>query len=322
MPLPILRILPVKRKETKCGICNKIYNSQHFKRHMKCHLKKSNDSEIIYCEHCKAALPFSQMSNHLQICSQNEIITPSCSNKEPPIFSTDDLFCDNNIIKKLKSKQKALQTASKLNVEELKVLTGNVDAMIIENKQSEIEIPLKLDSLFPWQQEILDLMVPDKYDNRSIYVLYDKQGGIGKTTLKQYVEKFDNFITISGSKSCALYPGRQKLMKNLIAKNWNVLIDLPRSTQYMPNFVELIKDRIWPSHDYRAKQLIIPNANIFVFLNNLDLLKSLSFDRIKIFIVEDSQLKEVQFKFAENKIKLIREQKYKKESPCVKDITN
>lgn len=262
------------------------------KKHLRSHMKA--------CRYCYHLFNLNELIIHESQCSMNLKESPTCTLQISQTVKQDL----NPIIKKLKTKQQNLETVKTLNSEDLKILTTDINKLMIENKQQEILQPLILEQLKPWQQSILDIMKPSNFNNRKIYVLYDQVGGIGKTTFKKYVNNFPEFITISGAQTSNLYPGYQKLLKNLTQEFWNIIVDLPRSTQFLPSYIEQLKDNTYPSYNYYATPLTIANNNIFIFLNNLNLLKTLSLDRIITYIVEDNQLIEKKIILHKNEIKL------------------
>lgn len=278
------------RKKSRCGICNKEFDSRNFKRHMKIHLKKANETSISYCKICNDAFTAELLAKH--VCT-NMIIDPQ---------TMDIPTNESKIIKKLKQKKSDLKEIESLPSEDLKILSTNINELMIENKQNTSS--LNLEMLKPWQQSIIDYMTPINYNNREICVLWDEIGGIGKTTLKKYLETYEFCITISGSDKNSLYSGYQKLLKNLSEQYWNVIIDLPRSTAKLPDFIEQIKDGNYPSYNYYKTPLKISNASIFVFINNLQLLINLSIDRIKLFVVENNMLISKNIRLHKNRIEL------------------
>lgn len=257
------------------------------KRHLRSHKKT--------CKYCYQLFNLEMLYIHESICNlkPNKEIEDIKINSIQQIMQSgqpeDITFNETNLAKKLKSKKQELNFSEKLSSEDLNLLTSNIKHKIIENRQKNQIQPLNL-NLKPWQQSILELMTPTKYDNRTIYVLHDPIGGIGKTTFKHYVDQFPNYLTISGSAISNLYHAYQKLLNNLNETNWNVIIDLPRSTYFLPSFIEQIKDKTFPAYNYYQTPLLISNANIFIFCNELNLLKNLSKDRLKIYNVKNEKL--------------------------------
>lgn len=278
----LVLIFPVKRKYYTCGLCIKSISSKTFKKHMKIHMPKNDkNQELMICEYCKYYFTYESISKHS--CNKKSL---NIDNEEINTPSTSYATLKN----KLENKKLNIEYSKTLTANEINILTSNLNHKIIENKQQSQITPVNLEILKPWQQSILDILTPNNYDNRTIYILYDEIGGIGKTTLKHHVEQFSNFLTISGCATTNLYYAYQKLLSNLNETNWNIIIDLPRTTQYLPAYIEQIKDNIFPSYNYYQTPLKISNPNIFIFLNNLKLLTALSIDRIKLFIVEDNKL--------------------------------
>lgn len=188
----------------------------------------------------------------------------------------------SSIQDKLNSKKNNVKEVLELSNYDFSFFNKSLKDIVLESKQeSSIEnIILK-----PWQQEVIDLLSENNYNNRSIYVLYDPIGGLGKTTLKKYLDKFDDIITISGPRKENLYYGYHKLYNNLDKKFWKIIIDLPRVTSFVPSFIEEIKDGVYPSYNYYQSPIKIKQCSIILFINKMTILKDLSIDRLCVYRV-------------------------------------
>ena len=195
---------------------------------------------------------------------------------------------EGSLKKKLTAIKNRLIEAQDINNADIKLITQPITQTLIENRQAQLRQDTHIKTLKPWQQDILNILTPTNYDNRTIHVLLDKKGGIGKTTLKKHCEQFTNFLTITGASKTNLNKAYKKLSENLTQTFWNIIIDLPRSINYLPAFIEEIKDNQFPSWNNYVTPLKIGNNNIFIFLNNEQLLKHLSQDRLKTYIVNKS----------------------------------
>lgn len=289
MPIP-------NRSTSTCGICNKTFSSQHFKRHMQIHLKEANETSICYCKICNYAFTAEVLSKHKcdlftpvppEVLEQSFIrLTSKTDSKNDDVPFTN--ACSGPLKNKAQLMQNKMKEAATLNNEELKLITQPEKISLLEHKQKELNICPLLETLKPWQQSVLDILTEKNFNNRTIHVLVDKIGGKGKTVLRKHCDNMPNFLTIPGSSKTNLFVAYNKLINNLNNPFWNVIIDLPRSTNFLPSFIEEIKDNNFPSWNYTNPALKISNNNIFVFLNNEDLLQALSIDRIKLYIINDN----------------------------------
>lgn len=284
----------IRSHKKACTYCLQLFNYEILKIHEpNCILNNS------FCIKCNSNI-YSSNENYLH--HENNCL--SQNNKNEKIIENEPILKEPQIIKKLNLKKEQIKISETLTSSDLKVLTSNLNHSILENRQNLLSIPNNILSLYPWQENILSIMTYENYNNRTIHVLYDQQGGIGKSTFKKYVDEKFNFITITGSQTTSLYPGYQKVLNNLNNTFWNVIIDLPRATQYLPAFAEQIKDNIFPSYNYYQPPLKIANNNIFIFCNNLKLLNNLSLDRIKVYTVENNILQEQKIRLYRGQVEL------------------
>lgn len=292
------------RRHRKCGICKKEFDSAHFKRHMKSHMKKSNKEEtLIKCDICNSI--YTESTSKFDLCHINDSrisntthLPPQVSNKSETIQPSTSKFEDEILNKKQK-----LEYYSGLD--DIQIVTESIPNLLISNKQEEIRDKINLLTLKPWQQQIIDLMTPSNYNSRQILVVFDPVGGIGKTTIRKYLVQKPEWISINGYQINNLFEGYQKLIQHISQKNWNVIVDLPRTTKTTPCFIEQIKDGQYPAYSYHKKPLSIHNPNLIIFCNSLSVVNDLSVDRLKIFTIDsEEKLKEENIRFHKNKIEL------------------
>lgn len=267
-------------------------------------MKKHVRSHKRACKHCLQLFNFEILPVHEPKCLLNSSQNLPSTSNNPPISENLETNSESKLKSRLKILKTDLEYTKNLPSEDIKLLTSNKKHYIIEKRQEKINKNVNLETLKPWQQSVMNLMTPENYDNRTIHVLYDQKGGIGKTTLKKHVDKFQNFLTISGPQTISLQPAYQKLLQNLDNDFWNIIIDLPRATQFLPSFIEQIKDNMFPSYNHYQPPLSISNNNILIFCNNLNLMRNLSQDRLKVYIVEDEILKEKNIRFHKGQLEL------------------
>lgn len=137
----------------------------------------------------------------------------------------------------------------------------------------------KLDTLRPWQVEVLDLLKTDP-DDRKIHWYYDPVGGMGKTSLAKH---------IVCNLSPAIYvQGKSADIKSAIAvtkkKPRIVLFGLPRSLEDFVSYeaIESCKDGIFFSGKYESGMVIFKPPHVIIFANFLPDKEKLSADRWEI----------------------------------------
>lgn len=147
-------------------------------------------------------------------------------------------------------------------------------------------------SLYPWQQQVVDIC--SVTDDRSINVIVDNVGNIGKSIFAEYLEyrelatEIPPFRTMEDIMQCA--------MGMAIAKTY--LIDMPRGMKKdkLGEFysgLEALKNGIMYDKRYAFKKRRIDRPNIFVFSNCAPVMSLLSADRWKIWrVTEDFRLEE------------------------------
>lgn len=112
-----------------------------------------------------------------------------------------------------------------------------------------------------WQADIIKI-VEQPADKRSIYWIYDEQGGKGKTELTKYI--------MSRYKTCVLRDCERAMDGAYIYNGEPIVIfDMPRSSEkFNPSLMEQIKDGMVLSTKYESKMKIFPgNRHVFVFAN-------------------------------------------------------
>jgi len=133
-----------------------------------------------------------------------------------------------------------------------------------------------IDKLYPWQQEVLDICLSEKIDDRKIYWYYDTVGNKGKTAFCKYMAYNHGATVLSlGSTAdiaCSL-PDQPKI----------VLYNIPRGTPFKNySALESIKDGMIFSSKYESKMKLFNSPHLFIFANDPPNTEKLSMDRWEI----------------------------------------
>lgn len=128
-----------------------------------------------------------------------------------------------------------------------------------------------------WQQELYDVLMKEP-DDRTIYYVYDKKGGKGKTYLCKYLVANHGAFYFSPAKGTDIYYAYQN--------QGIILMDIPRSTkEEVINWgvCEKLKDGIFLSSKYNS---VLKNrqrpAHLVIFSNQAPPEDEFSEDRLKV----------------------------------------
>lgn len=139
----------------------------------------------------------------------------------------------------------------------------------------------EINKLRPWQQHVVD--TANDWDTRTINILYDPTGNHGKSMLKTYigVNKIGRAIPFSND-----YKDIMRMVMDT-DKMPLYIIDIPRALRKDQLFqffsgVETIKDGYAYDDRYHFKEEYFDCPVIWIFMNKLPELESLSSDRWKI----------------------------------------
>lgn len=167
-----------------------------------------------------------------------------------------------------------------------------------KDTDKEVFIPKKYENafnnMFPYQKNIYDSK--DTYDDRTINMIYDNQGNIGKSTIGMICElygKGEFLPPLTDAKELV-----QTLCDICMAKEERspspIIIDLPRAMQKDKMFglfsaIEQIKNGKLYDIRYKYKSWMINPPQIWVFSNKLPDENLLSNDRWKIWTINDKK---------------------------------
>lgn len=166
------------------------------------------------------------------------------------------------------------------------------------DKDKEIYIPKqyqgKINTLLPWQEEVFELA--DIYCDRTIHYIFDNKGNNGKSTLAHLLRIYKNGIILpivnDGEKliqSCC-----NMLMNKKVLKSVPIVIDLPRAMDKsklygMYSAIETIKSGYVYDTRHKYDDWNYDSPNIWIMSNALPDINGLSFDRWKIFHIDDNK---------------------------------
>ncbi len=144
-------------------------------------------------------------------------------------------------------------------------------------------------TLKPWQQSVVDLSCV--WDTRSINIIYDTVGNIGKSVLTTYMGVHGMARQIP---YCNDYKDIMRMVMDMPTSN-AYIIDLPRAISKERLFqlfggVETIKSGYAYDDRYSFKDKYFDCPNIFIFSNSLPDTNLLSGDRWKIWEIVDNHL--------------------------------
>lgn len=165
-----------------------------------------------------------------------------------------------------------------------------IDAVYIPRQLRNIKV------LYPWQNQIKEDI--NIFNERSINVIFDPTGGIGKSTICSYLELNENCVDVPPitdshylmSSVCDILMGKK------LRDPKALFFDLPRALNkdnLTSMFVVIEQIKKGKLYDYRNhyKEWWIDSPNIWVFTNSLPNINLLSKDRWKIWEIKDKKLK-------------------------------
>lgn len=139
-------------------------------------------------------------------------------------------------------------------------------------------------SLFPWQQSIMDIIAKEP-DDRTIHWIWEKEGGVGKTTFVKWLMRFHGCIPLEGTKNNILHVAAEN--------NSDLYVyDIERTLKSFVSYasIEKIKNGCFMSGKYEGSIVDRNCPHLFVFANFAPDTVKLSKDRWKIFTIKDQML--------------------------------
>jgi len=156
----------------------------------------------------------------------------------------------------------------------------------------------EVEALYPWQQAIVESR--NVRDKRTINILYDPIGNIGKTMIKTYVgcHKLGRTVPFRND-----YRDIMRMVMDTTAVSLYI-IDVPRAIkkEKLGEFfsgIESLKDGYAYDDRYKFKERFFDSPTIWIFMNKIPDREYLSGDRWKIWTVNsDKNLVETKFEGA------------------------
>lgn len=146
--------------------------------------------------------------------------------------------------------------------------------------------------LRPWQQQIVD--DKDVWNTRHINIIYDEEGGNGKTTIKTYVRchGIGRFIPFVND-----YRDMMRIVMDTSTERLYI-IDIPRAIQKDRLYqffagIESLKDGYAYDDRYHFKDKCFDCPNVWVFTNRMPDQTMLSADRWRLWKIVDENLERI-----------------------------
>ncbi len=144
-------------------------------------------------------------------------------------------------------------------------------------KKSVVD-PLEGKTLYPWQQEILD-MVREEPDDRKVYWYWSSEGNVGKSVLAKHMVLKEDAIVVGGGFRDAYYAIMQRVQGG---KDVHIVVfALSRAQGNKISYIAIegIKDGMFFSPKYEAGMCVYNPPHVLVFANEAPDLSMLSADR-------------------------------------------
>lgn len=157
---------------------------------------------------------------------------------------------------------------------------------------NEIFIPLDIENvkqLRPWQDSLIKML--KTYEERTVDIIFDKNGNIGKTTLTRYMMLYEDAEMLP---FCNDYKDIMRMAYDIGPKKV-YLIDMPRAINKEKLFqffagIETLKSGYCYDDRYKFNRRLFNRPRICVFTNVEPDMSLLSKDMWKLWTVKDNQL--------------------------------
>jgi hypothetical protein len=162
----------------------------------------------------------------------------------------------------------------------------------IHTNQKIPEPKKMIKNLFEWQKDMEHILLTDKSD-RTVYWIYDPEGGNGKTQFLKYMYyKYSCLFTCGGKRNDIInliYNGQKYMEESNAIVLWNLPRDI--NDEFISyEAIEMIKDGCISNNKFECGCFCCNSPNICIFGNKLPNIKKLTFDRWKIFTIIDHKL--------------------------------
>lgn len=137
-----------------------------------------------------------------------------------------------------------------------------------------------------WQIRVNELLEQEP-DNRSIWWLWEPNGGTGKTTfIKHTVMKRKDVICISGSVKDIMY-GITKYIDDNGRAPKIIFMNIPRSVEHISyNGLEQVKDGIFYNTKYESGMVVFDSPHVIIMANEKPVISKMSLDRWRIIRID------------------------------------
>jgi len=167
-----------------------------------------------------------------------------------------------------------------------------VDGPYQNTEEDDIYVPRQIreiTELYPWQKTLIE--ISKEWDKRSIHIIIDEKGNIGKTILTQYMMCYKLGRKVP---YCNNYKDLMRMVCDIPTSKCYI-IDLPRAIDKeklhgMFAAIEEIKSGYAWDDRYKFKEKLFDCPQIFVFTNEVPERQMLSMDRWVFHTIADSEL--------------------------------
>lgn len=141
------------------------------------------------------------------------------------------------------------------------------DGDFVTNKEEWVPYKVKID-LYDWQKKLIKIL-EEEPDDRTLNWIWEREGGIGKTTFQKYVfTNMEKVIVLSG-KSADMKNGIIQYEEKNGCLPRIVLINIPRTSLDYVSYagIEDIKDMFFYSGKYEGGMVCGPSPHVMIFAN-------------------------------------------------------
>jgi hypothetical protein len=250
----------------------------------KAHMEMARKEWIANVQYCLKTIKYGNIENILYCDEYNETIMKCLC----VIFEDHK----NYIINLYSECAKYFDMINKTKSKKIKAVDIDKEIILANRAEQGIRKPLdrgiiRYGSLSVWQKHFVDIFL-DTPDRRTIYWIYDKFGGAGKSTLARYLQQTnDDVITVCGKSADVKYLVKQKFDTTDGEGIRLVIYDVPRTSVGYISYTALeeIKGGNINSTKYECGNIMIPYPHLFVFANSLPDMNAVSNSRWKIYNV-------------------------------------
>ena len=165
------------------------------------------------------------------------------------------------------------------------------DGDYVTNKKIPKKLPIV--ELYGWQKSA-ESVIKKEPDNRTIFWIWSREGGRGKSTFVRYLCQNMGAIICAGKASDMKFQIVKYIERNDGCFPEIIVFDVPRSMENYLSYtgIEEIKNGVFASNKYESDMVIMPHPHVVVLanfspdLNN----KDMSSDRFEIWNIDRSDI--------------------------------